>query len=92
MLLTSPQYGLASLARTALAIVQACRAAAPTCRLPRAHAAPAAPAGGPARPWRTTTVASLGDAEDLLDSLEACGFEERELRIPGNAHFEVRWR
>lgn len=90
MLTTSPQYGLASLARTALAFVQARRSSEATSRLPRAH--PAAAARRCAAPWRSTEVMSLRDAEDLLDSLEACGFKARELRVLNNARFEVRWR
>jgi hypothetical protein len=91
MLTTSPQYGLASLACTGLAFVQARRSPEPTARLPQAHPAPAA-ARHCAGPWRSTTVVSLRDAEDLLDSLEACGFEERELRVLDDALVEIRWR
>jgi len=77
MLTINPHYGLASLARTALAFVQARRAG---------------PAAAPTRPWRQTEVRSLRDAEDLLDSLEGCGFSEREMLVFGNSRFEVRWR
>ena len=42
--------------------------------------------------WQVTTVTSLRDAEDLLDSLEAHGFGERELVVLGNDAFAVRWR
>ena len=49
----------------------------------------------PARPradWSLTTVSDLTDAEDLLDSLESHGVEERELIVLGNSSFAVRWR
>jgi hypothetical protein len=51
--------------------------------------------GGPVPPkgdWRTTTVSGLAAAEDLLDALEAAGFEEMELRVRGGSEFIVRWR
>jgi hypothetical protein len=49
----------------------------------------------PARPradWQLATVTNLTDAEDLLDSLEAHGCEDRELVVLGNSCFAVRWR
>ncbi len=49
----------------------------------------------PARPradWQLTTVDDLTDAEDLLDSLESRGYEDRELVVLGNSCFAVRWR
>lgn len=49
----------------------------------------------PARPradWQLATVTNLTDAEDLLDSLEARGCEDRELVVLGNSCFAVRWR
>jgi len=42
--------------------------------------------------WQLTTVSALCDAEDLLDCLEARGYEERELVVLGNSAFAVRWR
>lgn len=42
--------------------------------------------------WQLRTVASLRDAEDLLDCLERHGVVERELVILGKASFAVRWR
>ena len=42
--------------------------------------------------WHLTTVSTLREAEDLLDSLEAQGIAERELVILGNSCFAVRWR
>lgn len=42
--------------------------------------------------WQLTTVTNLSEAEDLLDSLEAHGFTERELVVLGNSCFAVRWR
>ncbi|HVL11081.1 MAG TPA: hypothetical protein VM529_00855 [Gemmata sp.] len=51
---------------------------------------------GPPQPaltdWNVATVETLGDAEDLLDALEAQGVEQRELVILGNATFAIRWR
>lgn len=44
------------------------------------------------REWQVTTVTTLREAEDLLDSLEAKGFGERELVILGNDAFAIRWR
>jgi hypothetical protein len=51
--------------------------------------------GAAARPradWQLTTVEDLTDAEDLLDCLEAQGYEDRELVVLGNSSFAVRWR
>jgi hypothetical protein len=42
--------------------------------------------------WHLTTVSTLREAEDMLDSLEAQGITERELVILGNSCFAVRWR
>ncbi len=42
--------------------------------------------------WRVTTVASLSQVEDLLDSLEAHGIAHREVLAIGNNVFAVRWR
>jgi hypothetical protein len=42
--------------------------------------------------WHLTTVSALSEAEDLLDLLEAQGYEERELVVMGNSCFAVRWR
>jgi hypothetical protein len=44
------------------------------------------------RGWRSAVVASVGDASDLLDQLEACGVREREFGVLGESKFEVRWR
>ena len=61
-------------------------------------AGPAAEArvgGVPARArtdWQLVTVDDLTKAEELLDSLESCGFEDRELVVLGNSCFAVRWR
>lgn len=44
------------------------------------------------REWQVTTVSTLRDAEDLLDSLEAHGFGERELVVLAQDAFAVRWR
>ncbi len=53
-------------------------------------------AGGQRTPsrteWQLTTVSDLTAAEDLLDSLEAHGYAERELVVLGNSCFAVRWR
>lgn len=49
----------------------------------------------PARPradWQLATVTNLTEAEDMLDSLEAHGCEDRELVVLGNSCFAVRWR
>ncbi len=52
--------------------------------------------GGPAArartDWQLTTVDNLTSAEDLLDCLEAQGYEDREVIILGNSRFAVRWR
>jgi hypothetical protein len=46
-----------------------------------------------ARPgWHTTIVFALRDAEDLLDALEANGFEKRELLVLEDSKFAVRWQ
>jgi hypothetical protein len=42
--------------------------------------------------WRTVTVCGLAAAEDLLDLLEATGYEEQELIVLGDSRFAVRWR
>jgi hypothetical protein len=42
--------------------------------------------------WQTVAVEGLSAAEDLLDALEAAGFEEMELRVRGDSEFIVRWR
>ncbi len=42
--------------------------------------------------WNLATVTELHEAEDMLDYLEAQGFEERELMILGNSCFAVRWK
>lgn len=42
--------------------------------------------------WQLATVDDLTDAEDLLDSLEARGYADRELVVLGNTCFAVRWR
>src|SRR5689334_17177452 len=60
-------------------------------------AAETAVGGGAARSpartdWQLTTVTDLRAAEDLLDSLENRGIEERELVALGNSAFAVRWR
>jgi hypothetical protein len=49
---------------------------------------PVPPAGG----WRATSVAGLSAAEDLLDALEAAGFEEMELVVREGTEFVVRRR
>lgn len=46
----------------------------------------------PRSDWQLATVDALGDAEALLDCLEARGFEERELVVLGDRSFAVRWR
>jgi hypothetical protein len=43
-------------------------------------------------PWNERVVASLSDAQDLLDALEARGVAEREFEVLGKAGFVVRWR
>ena len=42
--------------------------------------------------WQLATVNDLANAEDLLDSLESHGYEDRELVLLGNSCFAVRWR
>lgn len=42
--------------------------------------------------WQIASLASLSDAEDLLDYLEANGYSQRELINLGNRCFAVRWR
>lgn len=42
--------------------------------------------------WHLATVDGLTHAEDLLDSLESHGFENRELLVLDNSCFAVRWR
>lgn len=42
--------------------------------------------------WQIASLASLSDAEDLLDYLEANGHSQRELITLGNRCFAVRWR
>ena len=42
--------------------------------------------------WQLTTVDNLSRAEDLLDSLEAHGYADRELVVLGNSCFAVRYR
>ena len=42
--------------------------------------------------WQLATVEGLTEAEDMLDSLEAHGYADRELVVLGNSSFAVRWR
>lgn len=42
--------------------------------------------------WRTVVVEGLAAAEDLLDALQAAGYEELELLVRGPSSFAVRWR
>jgi hypothetical protein len=42
--------------------------------------------------WQQTTVATLRDAEELLDALETRGYAERELIEIENSCIAVRWR
>jgi phosphoserine phosphatase len=42
--------------------------------------------------WRSTTVKSLTEAEDLLDTVESDGHRQRELIVSGSSAFVVRWR
>lgn len=42
--------------------------------------------------WKLATVNTLSQVEDLLDSLEAAGVEEREVHALANNLFAVRWR
>ena len=46
----------------------------------------------PVAAWRIATATSLGEVEDLLDSLEAHGVTEREVVTLQNNMFAVRWR
>jgi hypothetical protein len=46
----------------------------------------------PGAEWQMAVVDDLSAAEDLLDCLEARGFEHRELVVLGNSSFAVRWR
>lgn len=50
------------------------------------------PHAPPAAGWRTVVVEGLTAAEDLLDALQAAGYEELELIVRGPASFAVRWR
>lgn len=42
--------------------------------------------------WQSTTLHSLTDVEDLLDSLEAHGVVSREVTVVNSGTFAVRWR
>jgi hypothetical protein len=42
--------------------------------------------------WSIVTLSRLCEVEDLLDSLEAHGVCEREVRMMGNNNFRVRWK
>ena len=42
--------------------------------------------------WNLVTVASITAAQEMLDSLEAQGFAEREFVVLGKSSFAVRWR
>jgi hypothetical protein len=42
--------------------------------------------------WSVATLTRLSEVEDLLDSLEAHGIREREVRVMGNSSFRVRWK
>ena len=42
--------------------------------------------------WYSAVVIDLSGAQEMLDRLERNGQAEKELRILGNAKFEVRWR
>jgi hypothetical protein len=42
--------------------------------------------------WQTVAVEGLSAAEDLLDALEAAGYEELELLVRRGTEFVVRWR
>jgi hypothetical protein len=44
------------------------------------------------RSWQSKTLTNLRQVEDLLDSLESHGIEEREVQILGESSFSVRWR
>jgi hypothetical protein len=41
--------------------------------------------------WQMRTFASMTAAQELLDSLEAQGFAEREFVVLGKASFAVKW-
>jgi len=58
---------------------------------PETHPLPL-PVLPPSQEWRSCFVQSLADAEELLDRLEVCHFQERDFIIHGNTSFEVRWR
>ena len=42
--------------------------------------------------WSVVTLTRLSDVEDLLDTLEAHRFAQREVRAVGNSEFRVRWK
>lgn len=42
--------------------------------------------------WKTRITRNLSEAEEILDSLEACGHGDRELATYGNDMFVVRWK
>ncbi|MGL6074455.1 MAG: hypothetical protein ACRC8S_09875 [Fimbriiglobus sp.] len=42
--------------------------------------------------WQIATLSSLSDVEDMLDSLEAHGIENREVHCLANNVFAVRWK
>jgi hypothetical protein len=42
--------------------------------------------------WHLQSVSDLTESENLLDSLEACGFADREFVVLGDYRFAVRWR
>ncbi|MBY0458744.1 MAG: hypothetical protein K2V38_15510 [Gemmataceae bacterium] len=42
--------------------------------------------------WQSATVATLAEAEALLDAAERAGFTERELTVCGPSTFLIRWR
>jgi len=42
--------------------------------------------------WHSAIVNDLGAAQELLDRLECAGLTASEVRILGEARFEVRWR
>ena len=46
----------------------------------------------PPAAWQIATASSLGEVEDILDSLEAHGVTEREVVTLQNNMFAVRWR
>ncbi|WP_439621117.1 hypothetical protein [Gemmata sp.] len=69
---------------------------APTATKSAAPLGPVEITGGAAIPkppaWNERVVASLSDAHDLLDALEARGVAEREFEVLGKVGFVVRWR